>query len=165
MATISPSSSTSQPATPSFIPEKMATKPPVEIGTKGTVGSLIIQEIEYFNKLEINIPKSASQIRKNGGQTTTKPRRKNRFVPSMCSAIEVDKLSIVSVFFSFVLLAQLLLELASMAEFEDASSTVCNSLDIKALIVPVVPILMGPPPPPPLIDSGDGIVIMFSDQS
>ncbi|CAH1428691.1 unnamed protein product [Lactuca virosa] len=87
MPTISPSS-TSDPATSSFIPGKMATKPPVEIGTKGTVGSLIIQEIEYFNRLEIPV---AAQTRKNGRHT--KPRRKNRFVPSMCSAIEVENYS------------------------------------------------------------------------
>lgn len=89
MPTISPSS-TSDPATSSFIPEKMATKLPVEIGTKGTVGSLIIQEIEYFNRLEIPV---AAQTRKNGRHT--KPRRKNRFVPSMCSAIEVEKITVV----------------------------------------------------------------------
>ncbi|CBI23957.3 unnamed protein product, partial [Vitis vinifera] len=31
----------------------MAAQKPVEIGTRGTVGSLIMQEIEYFSRLEI----------------------------------------------------------------------------------------------------------------
>ncbi|KAL6314144.1 hypothetical protein AAG906_011885 [Vitis piasezkii] len=31
----------------------MAAQNPVEIGTRGTVGSLIMQEIEYFSRLEI----------------------------------------------------------------------------------------------------------------
>ncbi|KAJ0047137.1 hypothetical protein Pint_04195 [Pistacia integerrima] len=32
----------------------MAAHTPVEIGTRGTVGSLIMKEIEYFSRLEVS---------------------------------------------------------------------------------------------------------------
>ncbi|CAI9088452.1 OLC1v1022784C1 [Oldenlandia corymbosa var. corymbosa] len=42
------------------MPMKMIVKPtPVEIGTRGTVGSLILQEIEFFNQLELGPPESS----------------------------------------------------------------------------------------------------------
>ncbi|XVF03920.1 hypothetical protein REPUB_Repub05bG0035100 [Reevesia pubescens] len=39
---------------------EMAANPPVEIGTRGTVGSLVMQEIEYFNQLELSSKKPHS---------------------------------------------------------------------------------------------------------
>lgn len=73
----------------SYIPEEMGAKPPVDIGTKGTVGLLIMQEIEYFNKLEVNSRKHSFQV-KDSSQTRTSTRRKKGFIPSICSAIEVE---------------------------------------------------------------------------
>ncbi|CAI9755009.1 unnamed protein product [Fraxinus pennsylvanica] len=44
------------------IGEKMAAKcKPVAIGTRGTVGSLIMQEIKYFNELELGCRNSFSK--------------------------------------------------------------------------------------------------------
>ncbi|KAK9024666.1 hypothetical protein V6N11_004824 [Hibiscus sabdariffa] len=34
---------------------EMAAHRPVAIGTKGTVGSLVMQEIQYFNRLELEL--------------------------------------------------------------------------------------------------------------
>ncbi|XVF70584.1 hypothetical protein PTKIN_Ptkin11bG0174100 [Pterospermum kingtungense] len=31
---------------------EIAARPPLEIGTRGTVGALVLQEIEYFRRLE-----------------------------------------------------------------------------------------------------------------
>lgn len=84
---MSNSPTNSQPSS-SFIPEKMSTKPRVEIGAKGTVGSLIMQEMEYFNRLDIHSSKHSLQV-KEGNQTRGK--RKNKFIPSICSAIDVDE--------------------------------------------------------------------------
>ncbi|KAM0007266.1 hypothetical protein Hdeb2414_s0146g00813471 [Helianthus debilis subsp. tardiflorus] len=90
-----------------FAPSKlMAAEAPIKIGTKGTVGSLMMKEIEYFNRLEVlskkhglHVPEAAAST--NSGQSKPKidhhsvniaPRRKkrsNKFVPSICSAIDV----------------------------------------------------------------------------
>lgn len=83
-------------------------KPLVGIGTKGTFGSLILQEIEYFRQLEINyreksqkkperqLSGAASTIsfsKPNLGFTTTMPTKKkkgsNKIIPSMCSMVDV----------------------------------------------------------------------------
>ncbi|KAF5796448.1 hypothetical protein HanRHA438_Chr08g0363891 [Helianthus annuus] len=66
----------------SFISKKTTAEPPVDIGTKGTVGSLIQQEIKYFNKHEVHGLEA--------NQTRTSSARKNKFIPSICSAIDVD---------------------------------------------------------------------------
>ncbi|KAI4305096.1 hypothetical protein L6164_028485 [Bauhinia variegata] len=81
---------------------------PVEIGTRGTVGSLVLQEIEYFNRLELNSQdrprESKSQItdmgssgstnsRATSGSTaasTKKKRASSKFLPSMCSMVDVS---------------------------------------------------------------------------
>ncbi|GJT07144.1 hypothetical protein Tco_0841606 [Tanacetum coccineum] len=81
-----------------------ATEIPIKIGTKGTVGSLMMKEIEYFNKLGAHTHKHTLQL----PQEATKPsrsqpkhkldsltttakskKRSNKFLPSICSAIDV----------------------------------------------------------------------------
>ncbi|XP_030972198.1 uncharacterized protein LOC126727127 [Quercus robur] len=93
------------------LPEKMAAiAAPVAIGTRGTVGSLVRKEIEYFSKVEID---QCGSSRKPQGQIVdmastsghSKPglwflimtwRRKKRrnssgILPSMCSVVEVSE--------------------------------------------------------------------------
>lgn len=83
-----------------LIPKKMTAKTtPVEIGTKGTVASLIMQEIEYFSKLELEcqvIDKAStsnSSVMPRLGSVATKPKKKkragSRLIPSMCDMVEV----------------------------------------------------------------------------
>ncbi|KAF5728593.1 hypothetical protein HS088_TW21G00741 [Tripterygium wilfordii] len=87
---------------------KMAATAPIAIGTRGTVGSLVRKEIEYFTKFELQC--SGSCKRRQGkvvdlGCSTGNSRpgfwyltmswkRKKRrinsgFLPSMCSVVEV----------------------------------------------------------------------------
>ena len=94
-------------------PEKMAAFPPVEIGTRGTVGSLVLKEIEYFNQLELGgrvNSKTMAQSRvkdmacsssttslcskPNFGSlsaTQKKKKRGSKLLPSMCSMVEVSE--------------------------------------------------------------------------
>lgn len=94
-------------------PEKMTAKPkPVAIGTKGTVGSLILQEMEYFGRLEQNglsssnkppcrFPEFAStgnKFSRSKNESVIKiPGKKkkrgksNRFISSMCSMVQVEE--------------------------------------------------------------------------
>ncbi|XP_052183415.1 uncharacterized protein LOC127795650 [Diospyros lotus] len=94
----------------------MAAAAPVEVGTRGTVASLVMKEIEYFRRLELDRhgscrkpqPQNHNTVEApSGGSSTTtnRPagfsflimatlRRKKRrggggFLPSMCSAAEV----------------------------------------------------------------------------
>lgn len=91
-------------ASSSSIREKMTGKTPLEIGTRGTVGSLIMQEIEYFSRLEINCKKkprcqlpetacTSSCSRPKLGSLITTPKKKkkgsSRLIPSMCSMVDV----------------------------------------------------------------------------
>ncbi|KAL0399249.1 UNVERIFIED_CONTAM: hypothetical protein Sradi_2268200 [Sesamum radiatum] len=88
--------------------DKMTLKSnPVAIGTRGTVGSLIMQEIEYFSRLEMGCQSSSNKPARQlansastGGFSKSKleslitvPARKkrgsNRLIPSMCSMVEV----------------------------------------------------------------------------
>ncbi|GFZ12507.1 hypothetical protein Acr_23g0008920 [Actinidia rufa] len=90
------------------IPEKKAARTPVEIGTRGTFGSLVVKEIEYFSQLELGcqdksekprcqFPKTAStsahsRPQKLGSLLKTPKRKKkggSKFIPSMCSMVEV----------------------------------------------------------------------------
>ncbi|XP_010655362.1 uncharacterized protein LOC100258941 [Vitis vinifera] len=92
-------------------PERMAAKAPVEVGTRGTVGSLVMKEIEYFSRLELDRHGSGSSQRSQAhvvdvasGSTgrsrhrfwflimtwRRKKRRSSRtFLPSICSVVEV----------------------------------------------------------------------------
>lgn len=86
----------------------MAARAPVEIGTQGTVGSLLLREIEYFKRLElgqceklekpraqisevVSAGCSSSSATKSGYVTIGKKKKKKRgtgFLPSLCSAVE-----------------------------------------------------------------------------
>lgn len=79
---------------------------PVEIGTRGTIGSLIMKEIEYFSQLELRcqdgsqrpqthateMASSSSNCRPTATSVITtqkkKKRRGNR-LPRICSMVEV----------------------------------------------------------------------------
>ncbi|XP_050213140.1 uncharacterized protein LOC126664676 [Mercurialis annua] len=98
---------------PTKIPEKMsAAIAPVAIGTRGTIGSLVRKEIDYFTKIELERCPSSSKphqvqmfnIGSGSGIGPSRPsfwslrmswkRKKRRgnsngFIPSMCSAVEV----------------------------------------------------------------------------
>ncbi|KAK1435637.1 hypothetical protein QVD17_01403 [Tagetes erecta] len=76
----------------SFIAAKTSTNPPVEIGAKGSIGSLIKQEIEYFNRHKVHTRKHNVQGLE-ANSTRTSDRRKNKFIPSICSAIDVDSIN------------------------------------------------------------------------
>lgn len=85
----------------------MAANTPVEVGTKGTVGSLVLQEIEYFSRLELTCQDSSqkpqSQIidttstsshlrphfRPEAAQKKKNKKGGSRLVPSMCSMVDV----------------------------------------------------------------------------
>lgn len=88
--------------------KRMDGKPLVGIGTKGTVGSLILQEIEYYRQLEINYRDNSQkepepQLPGAGGtisfskpnlcsitkMPTKKKKGSNRIIPSMCSLVDV----------------------------------------------------------------------------
>lgn len=84
--------------------------PPAEVGARGTIGSLVSQEIEYFRRLNPDHQESSSERLKTevasaSGDSKQKPgssreaqrrrRRKKKllvsggFLPSMCSAVDV----------------------------------------------------------------------------
>ncbi|CAK9146836.1 unnamed protein product [Ilex paraguariensis] len=91
----------------SKLPEKMSTAAPVEVGTRGTVGSLLKKELEYFRRLELDRCESSIKperqsvdMASSGGNPwpsfgflTVSWRRKKRrgsaFLPRVCSAVEV----------------------------------------------------------------------------
>lgn len=85
---------------------KMAAYAPAEIGTRGTVGSLILKEIEYFNQLELSskcssrkpqppitsIVSSSSLSRptfESVIKTQKKKKRGTGLLPSICSMVDV----------------------------------------------------------------------------
>lgn len=88
------------------IPQKMAA--PVEVGSKGTIGSLIMQEIEYFRRVELSCRENSQKPRSHvtdmasssnpakptfASLLTHKKKRRgssNRLVPSICSMVEVS---------------------------------------------------------------------------
>ncbi|KAK5826235.1 hypothetical protein V6Z11_A06G174900 [Gossypium hirsutum] len=93
---------------PNFYPHKMAASAPIAIGTRGTVGSLLKKEIEYFTKFElegrggswkphahmVDMDCRTGHSRPGFWFLITGWKRKKRkgntgFLPSMCSAIEV----------------------------------------------------------------------------
>lgn len=88
------------------IPKKMTAKTtPVEVGTRGTVGSLILQEIEYLSKIELGCPESSCKLTKEVstsnssamqrlGSLPSKPKKKkraggSRLIPKMCDMVEI----------------------------------------------------------------------------
>jgi hypothetical protein len=88
--------------------KEMAEFPPIEIGTRGTVASLIMQEIDYFSRIESNSQdrsqKNRSQITDVGSslstnsrstvvstvESTKKKRVSSKLLPSMCSMVDVS---------------------------------------------------------------------------
>ncbi|XP_047180953.1 uncharacterized protein LOC124847488 [Vigna umbellata] len=97
----------------------MAEFPPVEIGTRGTVGSLLMQEIEYFSRLELNSngwsQNNKSQTINMGSSVSTdsrpstvsrvetrkKKRGSSKLLPSMCSMVDIidsSKPNVISAF-------------------------------------------------------------------
>ncbi|KAL5775438.1 hypothetical protein ACOSP7_012995 [Xanthoceras sorbifolium] len=101
----------SKVTTKTRISDNMAAAAPVAIGTRGTVGSLVRREIEYFSKFElerraISFQKTRGQIVDMGSSSghsrhgfwfmmMSWKRKKRRgssssgFLPSICSAAEV----------------------------------------------------------------------------
>lgn len=96
------------PTTTIQFPEKMAAIAPVAIGTRGTVGSLVRKEIEYFRNLEIDRYGSSQKpqgqivdVASTGGHSRPsfwffimtwrrkKRRGTNAILPRMCSVVEV----------------------------------------------------------------------------
>lgn len=82
----------------SALPRRTGAKSePVAVGTKGTIGSLIMQEMDHFSQLDLS---GSSDLKKPCHQLVdlpliTIPRRKTkrrgskRLIPSMCSVVEV----------------------------------------------------------------------------
>ncbi|GLU23611.1 hypothetical protein SLE2022_396040 [Rubroshorea leprosula] len=92
------------------VPEEMAAQveyPLVEIGTTGTVASLIMQEIEYFRRLELSHRASSKKPHCNTRDTASssshcrptirsavasqkkKKRGGSKLLPSICSMVEI----------------------------------------------------------------------------
>ncbi|XP_055805229.1 uncharacterized protein LOC129874032 [Solanum dulcamara] len=92
--------------------DKMSTSVPVEVGTRGTIGSLLKKEIEYFKKVELDCSKGSCnnksqknsvEIDSGGGNSwpsfgflTMKWKKKKRRgtgggLPAMCSMVEVSE--------------------------------------------------------------------------
>ena len=88
------------------IPEEIAAHNPVEIGTKGTVGSLVMKEIEYFSQLELSCQGSSQKpqfhntdMASSGAHSRPtfesvmasqkKKKRGSRLLPNICSMVEV----------------------------------------------------------------------------
>ncbi|TYI42365.1 hypothetical protein ES332_A01G093500v1 [Gossypium tomentosum] len=79
------------------VPVEMATaiaNPPVEIGTRGTVGSLVMQEIEYFSQLELRSKDRSKKPHSNVGPVVPTQKKKRRgsskLIPSICSMVEIS---------------------------------------------------------------------------
>uniref|UniRef100_A0A1D1ZH55 Uncharacterized protein n=1 Tax=Anthurium amnicola TaxID=1678845 RepID=A0A1D1ZH55_9ARAE len=90
---------------PSLLPigGMAAASSPVEVGARGTIGSLVSREIEYFKKLDLNRQES-SQKPKIKTSPCINPRHKlgsrnpaakkkvmgnGGFLPSICSVVEI----------------------------------------------------------------------------
>ncbi|GJM95727.1 hypothetical protein PR202_ga12504 [Eleusine coracana subsp. coracana] len=78
----------------------MAAPAPVEVGTQGTIVSLVCREIEYFRRVEAVVvhrschSKKSSNVATSGGSPMLKkPKKKGAtggaFLPRMCSSAEV----------------------------------------------------------------------------
>ncbi|XP_059636084.1 uncharacterized protein LOC132278299 [Cornus florida] len=82
--------------------EEMAANTPIKVGTRGTVGSLVMKEIEYFSRLQLDL-KPRGQIMDMASSSGNfwpsfgflsmtwrrKKRRSGRFLQNICSAVEV----------------------------------------------------------------------------
>lgn len=101
LASINISSTTATEA-----PEEIAAGTPVEIGTRGTIGSLILREIEYFSQRELSrqgsskkpelritdLGSSSGHSRHHSGSVMANQKKKKKgswLRPSVCSLVEV----------------------------------------------------------------------------
>lgn len=85
--------------------KEMAGLPPVEIGTRGTVASLIMQEIQYFSRIELNSQDRSQKKAYTGTsvsttsrativstvESTKKKRGSSKLLPSLCSMVDVSE--------------------------------------------------------------------------
>ncbi|KAI0527345.1 hypothetical protein KFK09_002945 [Dendrobium nobile] len=75
---------------------------PIEIGTQGTIGSLLSQEIEYFKKIDTNHHRSHQKSKKviqdmaskstgsfNKKKKQSIPSNNGGFLPCICSIVEI----------------------------------------------------------------------------
>ncbi|KAH7662140.1 hypothetical protein IHE45_15G112200 [Dioscorea alata] len=77
----------------------MAASPsPVEIGTRGTVASLVSKEIEYFQKLDIVHQERSQNLKTVITNILTRNKKKvagrGGFLPGICSAVEISNSTI-----------------------------------------------------------------------
>ncbi|WOG89955.1 hypothetical protein DCAR_0209196 [Daucus carota subsp. sativus] len=83
----------------SVSPARMDTPEAVKVGTRGTVGSLIRKEMDYYSELERNLVLSKNNmVDKSCGPgvgkscfvwNRGKKKRRGRFLPSLCSVSKV----------------------------------------------------------------------------
>jgi hypothetical protein len=86
--------------------EKKMAKRPVEIGTRGTFGFLVMREIEYFSQLELGsdtpswhwqLTPMGRDFRPKLGSNVATPKTKktvnNKKIPRMCSMVEVVEMT------------------------------------------------------------------------
>ncbi|KAG6603769.1 hypothetical protein SDJN03_04378, partial [Cucurbita argyrosperma subsp. sororia] len=86
--------------------EKMDGIAPLAIGTRGTVGSLVMKEIEYFTKFEVERHGSSQRISGDASRRSDckgsfwlvsltwkwkKRKGNNGILPNICSAVELSK--------------------------------------------------------------------------
>ncbi|XVF77551.1 hypothetical protein PTKIN_Ptkin14bG0054100 [Pterospermum kingtungense] len=96
--------STSKTSAKNITDTEMAAHPPVEIGTRGTVGYLVTQEIEYFSRRDSSkkphlnhVTDVAASSSSQSIPTQKKKKKKKRggssskLLPSMCSMVEVSE--------------------------------------------------------------------------
>lgn len=70
----------------------MAAKAPVEIGAKGTIGSLLMQEITHYSQSNLvcrEIAQKPKPLRSETVSQKTKKRGRSKFLSVMCSMVEV----------------------------------------------------------------------------
>ncbi|KAB2615688.1 hypothetical protein D8674_022276 [Pyrus ussuriensis x Pyrus communis] len=142
---------------------KMAAYAPVEIGTKGTVGSLIMREIEHFRQLELSsrcssrkaqpqlkdMVSSTSHLRptfESVIKTQKKKKRGSKLLPIVCSMVEVSENNRPTSISTYSY-RNLRSDGKKLPDVGDTTLMDSNSLVFRELTVPVVPTLMDPPPP------------------
>lgn len=84
-------------STTTKFPGKMSAAAPVDIGTRGTVGSLVMKEIEHFNRHEKPQGQTLNQNRSSFWfiimTWKKKKQRGNKCLPRICSVVEVAESS------------------------------------------------------------------------
>jgi hypothetical protein len=62
----------------------MATLFPAEVGSRGTIASLVSQEIEYFNSLKLGKKENKPKNKKKNKVDVS-----HKLLPSMCKAVDI----------------------------------------------------------------------------